>query len=103
MLFKGLSIRKANWLMPRNIDNTILGVLLEAGDKYEDELYRTVDWQSARQKRIENKLADRHLHNGGRVLYDQSSSYFEGCCCTLTTYECNCECEKANGRSIMGC
>src|SRR5262249_23272576 len=28
-------------------------------------------------------LAARHLHQGGLVLYDLSSSYFEGSCCPL--------------------
>jgi len=36
-----------------------------------------------RQDRIEKKLAGRHLRSGGRVLYDLSSSYFEGNCCPL--------------------
>ena len=32
---------------------------------------------------IEKKLAARHLHAGGLVLYDLSSSYFEGSTCPL--------------------
>jgi transposase len=73
----------------RNIDNTTLGVLLEAGDTNEDELYKAMDWLFERQKRIEKKLAARHLHNGGRVLYDLSSSYFEGSCCALAAHGYN--------------
>ena len=75
--------------LSRNIDNTTLGVLLEADDADEDELYKAMDWLFERQKRIEKKLAARHLHNGGRVLYDLSSSYFEGSCCTLAAHGYN--------------
>jgi transposase len=49
----------------------------------EDEMYRAMDWLLAHQDTIEDKLAARHLHNDGLVLYDLSSSYFEGKCCPL--------------------
>jgi transposase len=42
-----------------------------------------MDWLLARQERIERTLARRHLEPGGFVLYDLSSSYFEGRCCPL--------------------
>ena len=44
----------------------------------EDELYAAMDWLLARQDRIQQKLAARHLREDGLVLYDLSSSYFEG-------------------------
>ena len=49
----------------------------------EDELYAAMDWLLARQATIEKKLAARQLAPGGLVLYDLSSSYFEGSCCPL--------------------
>jgi hypothetical protein len=49
----------------------------------EDDLYAAMDWLLARQDTIQNKLAARHLSAGGVVLYDLSSSYFEGSCCPL--------------------
>jgi len=49
----------------------------------EDDLYGAMDWLLARQATIEKKLAARHLHAGGLVLYDLTSSYFEGTCCPL--------------------
>jgi hypothetical protein len=52
-------------------------------DAAEDELYAAMDWLLERQASIEKKLAARHLRSGGLVLYDLSSSYFEGCCCPL--------------------
>ena len=49
----------------------------------EDDLYAAMDWLLARQGSIEKKLATRHLRDDGLVLYDLSSSYFEGHCCPL--------------------
>lgn len=49
----------------------------------EDDLYAAMDWLLARQEAIQKKLAARHLSNGGLVLYDLSSSYFEGTACPL--------------------
>jgi hypothetical protein len=55
-------------------------------DADEDELYAAMDWLLERQEAIEKKLAARHLPAGGLVLYDLSSSYFEGLCCPLARY-----------------
>jgi len=49
----------------------------------EDDLYAAMDWLLGRQDRIQKKLAGRHLKDGGLVLYDLSSSYFEGLTCPL--------------------
>lgn len=49
----------------------------------EDDLYAAMDWLLARQDAIEQKLAARHLRQDALVLYDLSSSYFEGSCCPL--------------------
>jgi len=57
----------------------ILGVT----DADEDELYAVMDWVLQRQSLIEKKLAARHLENDGLVLYDLTSSYFEGVTCPL--------------------
>src|SRR5207237_10499502 len=55
-------------------------------DAQEDELYQALDWLLARQARIEKRLAAQHLHEGSEVLYDISSSYYEGRCCSLVRY-----------------
>jgi transposase len=52
-------------------------------DANEDALYAAMDWLLARQDAIQKKLAARHLSDGGLVLYDLSSSYFEGTTCPL--------------------
>ena len=49
----------------------------------EDDLYAAMDWLLSRQERIEDRLARRHLKDGELVLYDVSSSYFEGRSCEL--------------------
>ena len=52
-------------------------------DATEDDLYAAMDWLLAGQDRIQKKLAARHLKEDSLVLYDLSSSYFEGCACPL--------------------
>ncbi len=52
-------------------------------DADEDDLYAAMDWLVERQNTIQKKLADRHLNPGASVLYDLSSSYFEGTTCPL--------------------
>lgn len=52
-------------------------------DADENDLYAAMDWLLARQDTIQKKLAARHLANGAVVLYDLSSSYFEGASCPL--------------------
>jgi hypothetical protein len=49
----------------------------------EDDLYAAMDWLLARQDAVQKRLAARHLHADALVLYDLSSSYFEGVCCPL--------------------
>jgi hypothetical protein len=49
----------------------------------EDDLYAALDWLLARQGTIERALARRHLQAGQLVLYDVTSTYFEGRRCPL--------------------
>jgi hypothetical protein len=49
----------------------------------EDDLYAALDWLVERQAGIEDRLARRHFSEGELVLYDVSSSYFEGRSCPL--------------------
>lgn len=70
----------------RSWQTTTLAEELAVGDATEDELYDALDWLLARQARIEKKLASRHLGEGSVVLYDVSSSYYEGRCCPLARF-----------------
>jgi transposase len=65
---------------------TTLAEELGVADASEDDLYAALDWLLGRQPQIEKKLAARHLTEGGRVLYDVSSSYYEGRTCPLAVF-----------------
>lgn len=65
---------------------TTLGEELHVQDADVDEVYAALDWLLARQARIEAKLAKRHLVEGAPVLYDVSSSSYEGRTCPLAQY-----------------
>jgi len=60
-----------------------LGELLHLDSADESELYQAMDWLLPLQPRIEQELAKRQLSNGGLVLYDLTSTYFEGSHCPL--------------------
>jgi hypothetical protein len=60
-----------------------LAEMLEMQETDAQALYTAMDWLGERQGEIEEKLAKRHLEDGTLVLYDVSSTYFEGQCCPL--------------------
>ncbi len=66
--------------------STTLAEELGVAEATEDDLYQAMDWLLERQGRIEKKLAARHLEEGALVLYDVSSSYYEGHSCPLAQY-----------------
>src|SRR5512135_1926500 len=70
----------------RHWRDTTLAEELSVGDATEDQLYDAMDWLLERQEAIEDKLAQRHLTDGAMVLYDVSSSYYEGRTCPLARY-----------------
>jgi transposase len=78
--------------------NNTLGEELGVLDAEVDELYDALDWLLNRQKRIENKLAKRHLHNGDLVHYDISSSSYTGVTCVLARFGKN-----RDGRRDLPC
>jgi transposase len=63
-----------------------LGECLNLGEISEDALYEAMDWLGARQARIEERLATRHLAEGIFALYDVTSTYFEGRTCPLARF-----------------
>jgi transposase len=67
----------------RALSQSTLGSELGVDGATEDDLYQAMDWLLERQERIEDRLARRHLDDGQLVLYDVSSSYFEGRTCPL--------------------
>jgi hypothetical protein len=69
----------------RDTAHSTLGELLGVEDADANELYAAMDWLLPRQGRIEKALAERHL-DGTLVLYDVTSTYFEGRSCPLARH-----------------
>jgi transposase len=65
---------------------TTLATELAVADACVDELYDAMDWLLDRQSHIEQKLAANHLLENSLVLYDISSSYYEGRSCPLVQF-----------------
>src|SRR4051812_32434499 len=70
----------------RHWHDTTLAEELGVADATEDQLYDAMDWLLRRQPAIETKLAKRHLTDGATVLYDVTSSYYEGRTCPLARF-----------------
>ena len=70
----------------REWHTTTLAEELGVAEATENDLYEAMDWLLERQERIEKKLAARHLSEGGLVLYDVSSSFYEGRTCPLAQF-----------------
>jgi Transposase DDE domain len=68
----------------------------------EDNLYEALDWLLPQQPAIEAALARRHLGEGALVLYDVSSTYFEGHCCPLARYGHSRDERRGNPQIIFG-
>jgi len=73
----GSKLATARGLDAETTGNT-LGQELGLTDVDAEALYAALDWVEARQARIEAKLAAQHLADGTLLLYDVTSSYFEG-------------------------
>ena len=63
-----------------------LGPVLGLGTVTEQDLYAALDWLLSQQPRLEQRLAGRHLRQGTLVLYDVTSTYFEGRSCPLARH-----------------
>ena len=70
----------------RHWHDSTLAEELNVAAATENQLYDAMDWLLKRQSAIEKKLAKRHLSNGAMVLYDVSSSYYEGKTCPLARF-----------------
>jgi Transposase DDE domain len=81
---------------------TTLAAELGVEEARENDLYQAMDWLLARQERIEKKLAARHLHAGGLVLYDVSSSSYEGRPCPLARFGHNRDGDKGLPSIVYG-
>src|ERR1700688_1013047 len=79
-----------------------LGQALGLGAVDEQQLYGALDWVVEQQERIEKALARRHLKNGTLVLYDVSSTYFEGRTCELAQFGHNRDGKRGKLQIVFG-
>jgi hypothetical protein len=91
----------AKGLNPQTCIST-LGELLGVATSDEDELYAAMDWLLERQAEIETALARRHLQEGTLVLYDVSSTYFEGQTCPLAQFGYSRDRKKGKLQIVFG-
>jgi hypothetical protein len=68
----------------------------------ETQLYHALDWLLTRQQSVENALAKRHLSEGSLILYDLSSTYFEGRQCPLARFGHSRDERSGNPQIVFG-
>src|SRR5215470_1082344 len=86
----------------RDTAHSTLGGELAVDRVDEDDLYAALDWLLPQQPQIEAALAHRHLGEGTLVLYDVSSTYFEGHGCPLACYGHSRDERRGNPQIIFG-
>jgi transposase len=82
--------------------HSTLGAELAVEAIDEDDLYGALDWLLPQQPQIEATLGRRHLGEGSLVLYDVSSTYFEGHCCPLARYGHSRDERRGNPQLVFG-
>ena len=93
ILFPGSKLALARELSPDTASST-LGELcgLEQDKAVEvKEIYSAMRWLFEKQPNIERKLAKEHLKDGTLVLYDLTSTWYEGDTCPLAEHGHNCD------------
>lgn len=72
----------------------------------EDDLYEALDWAAANQAKIEDKLFKKYVDESGQpptlILYDVTSSYFEGECNELAAFGYNRDGKKGKMQIVVG-
>lgn len=86
----------------RSWSTTTLPAELGVEGSDEDDLYEAMDWLLKRQNAVEAKLAARHFEKGCLVLYDVTSTYFEGACCPLAKRGHNRDGKKGKRQIVFG-
>jgi transposase len=82
--------------------SSLASVLGLDGAVDETQLYHSLDWLLTRQQSVENALAKRHLAEGSLVLYDLSSTYFEGRHCPLARFGHSRDERSGNPQIVFG-
>ncbi len=89
-------------LHPETATSSLASVLGLDAAVEETQLYHAMDWLLVRQQKIENALAKRHLCEGSLILYDVSSTYFEGRHCPLARFGHSRDERSGNPQIIFG-
>ena len=76
----------ARGFQPGTATSSLAAMLDLDQDIDENQLYQAMDWLLPQQQKIERRLAKRHLTEGSLVLYDVSSTYFEGHRCPVARF-----------------
>jgi hypothetical protein len=97
----GSKLALARGLSDETAEST-LGELLGVTDADEDQCYAAMDWLLERQESIENALAKSHLVEGALVLYDVTSTYFEGRHCPLAKLGHSRDGKRENPQIVIG-
>lgn len=84
ILFPGSKLALSRELSPETASCALSDLCGLDQDKREvDDIYSAMRWLFAKQEKIENALARRHLEEGSLVLYDLTSTWYEGETCPL--------------------
>lgn len=82
--------------------STTLAEILGIESFTDAELYGAMDWLLERQPHIETALAKHHLRDGTLVLYDLTSTYFEGHSCPLAKIGYSRDGKKGTPQIVFG-
>jgi transposase len=101
ILFPSSKLALSRHLNPSTATST-LGEELGLGEVDEHELYKAMRWLLERQDKIEKRLAQEHLPEGSAVLYDLTSTYYEGSTCSLAKFGHNRDRKKGKRQINIG-
>jgi transposase len=79
-----------------------LGELLDLTYANEDDLYEAMDWLFPRQAAMEAQFASQRLTHGSLVLYDLTSTYFEGRHCPIASFGHSRDERSGNPQIVFG-
>ncbi len=100
LLFPGSKLAASRQIA--STSTTLARELGLASDFDEDDIYEAMRWLRVRQNDIESRLAKKHLQDGCVVLYDLSSTWYEGSHCPLTAYGHNRDKKKGKKQINFG-
>lgn len=97
----GSRLSAVRWAQQHTVED-VLGL----GAFDEDDLYAALDWLAGQQERIERELYQDYVKRQGKppvlVLYDVTSSYFEGDCNELGQYGYNRDGKRGKRQIVIG-